>query len=150
MFLALLAAVAAHATTPAAASATHVEPAARAAAATVDRFHAALSKGDGTAALALLGDDALIYESGDAELSKAEYRSAHLAADMEYSRAATEVTTARSGHASGTFAWIASQGRTNGSFRGKPVDRKTTETMVLRRIAGQWRIVHVHWSSAAP
>lgn len=151
MLFALIAAAAAHAVTPAATTpGMNVEPAARAAAAVVDRFHAALRKGDGKAALALMATDALVYESGHVEQGKAEYQAVHLDADMEYSRAVTEVTTARSGHSSGGFAWIASEGRTSGSFEGKPVDRATTETMVLRRAAGQWRIVHIHWSSAKP
>lgn len=132
----------------AAAASVSVEPAARPAAAVVDRFHAALRRGDGKGALALMAGDALVYESGHVEQGKAEYRATHLDADMEYSRAVTEVTTARGGHAQGNFAWIASQGRTSGKFRGKQVDRATTETMVLRRTAGQWRIVHIHWSSA--
>jgi hypothetical protein len=29
------------------------------------------------------------------------------------------------------------------------VDRITTETMVLRRRGASWKIVHIHWSSAA-
>jgi ketosteroid isomerase-like protein len=36
-----------------------------------------------------------------------------------------------------------------GAYKGKPVDRLTTETMVLRKTPDGWRIVHVHWSSAA-
>jgi len=143
MMFALVAAAAA------AVSPTVVEPAARPAAAVVDGFHAALRKGDGKAALQLMAGDALVYESGHVEHGKAEYQAAHLDGDMEFSRAVTQVTTARVGHAQGDVAWIASEGRTSGSFRGKPVDRATTETMVLRRSAGQWRIVHIHWSSAA-
>jgi ketosteroid isomerase-like protein len=126
-----------------------VEPAARPAAAVVDGFHAALRKGDGKAALKLMAADALVYESGHVEHGKAEYQAVHLEGDMEYSRAVTQVTTARVGHAKGNVAWIASEGRTSGTFNGKPVDRATTETFVLRRSAGQWRIVHIHWSSAA-
>ncbi len=37
----------------------------------VDAFHAALAKGDGAAAAALLAEEALIYEGGHAERSKA-------------------------------------------------------------------------------
>jgi ketosteroid isomerase-like protein len=126
-----------------------VEAAARPAAAVVDRFHTALRTGDGKAALALMSDDAVIFESGHVERSKAQYRAEHLAADMEFSRATTEVTTARTGRASANLAWIATQGRTSGSFKGKPANRATTETMLLRRTPAGWRIVHIHWSSAA-
>lgn len=143
MMLALFAAVAA------AASPIMVEPAARPAAAVVDRFHAALGKGDGKSALQLMADDALVYESGHVEKGKAEYEKAHLCADMEFSQSVKSLVTRRTGRASGNLAWIASEGRTSGSFKGKPVDQATTETIVLRRSSGQWRIVHIHWSSAA-
>jgi ketosteroid isomerase-like protein len=57
--------------------------------------------------------------------------------------------TRRRGAAAGTIAWIASEGRTTGTYKGKQVDVVTTETMVLRRTGGGWKIVHIHWSSAA-
>ena len=124
-------------------------PSARGAAATVDAFHAALRRGDTSAAAALLADDVLILESGEVERSKAEYASHHLGADAEYSRAVPSSLTRRAGNASGAMAWIASEGRTTGSFHGKPLDQMTTETMVLRRAARGWKIVQIHWSSAA-
>jgi hypothetical protein len=35
------------------------------------------------------------------------------------------------------------------AFNGRPVDRLTVETMLLRRHADGWRIQHIHWSSRA-
>ena len=128
--------------------AAELPPSARGPAATVDAFHAALRSGNGRAAAALLADDALIYESGGAERSKPEYEASHLAADIEFSRAVTETLSLRSGAATPSLAWIASEGRLTGSFHGKAVDRATTETMILRRTPSGWKIVHIHWSSA--
>ena len=125
-----------------------VAPAARAAAAAVDAFHAALRRGDTQAALALLTDDALIFEEGRAERSKAEYAAQHLAADAAFSTAVPGVKTRRTGDSAHGLAWIASEGRTKGTFRGKAVNRVSAETMVLRDIGGSWKIVHIHWSSA--
>jgi len=125
------------------------DPAAEPAAAVVDSFHAALRRGDGKAALALLDDNLVVFESGHAELSKAEYQSKHLNADMEFTKAVDEKVTLRSGHVEGELAWIETQGRTSGSFRGKKVDRATTETMILKRTGGSWKIVHIHWSSGS-
>ena len=119
------------------------------AAATVDGFHKALQKGDARAAAALLADDALIFESGGVQQSKAEYQAAHLPADIEFTKAVKETVTRRTGSATGSVVWIASEGRVSGAFRGKPVERTTTETMILRRAQGGWKIVHVHWSSGA-
>lgn len=122
---------------------------ARPAAAVVDAFHAALRSGNSRAALALLANDVLIYESGEVERSKAEYASSHLAADVEFEQATSAITTARSGQVTENSAWIASVGRVSGTYKGKALNRLTTETMVLQKSGQQWRITHIHWSSAA-
>jgi ketosteroid isomerase-like protein len=133
---------------PAAPRAGAFSPAARGAAATVDAFHAALQRGDARAAAALLADDALIFEQGGAERSKAEYAEHHLTADAEFSPSVSSVVMRRAGRSDGALAWIATEGRTSGTYKGKALDLNTTETMLLRRTGGTWRIVHIHWSSA--
>jgi len=126
-------------------------PAAEAEAArVVDAFHAALGRGDTAAALAQLAEDVIIFEAGGAERSKAEYASHHLAADAAFAQAVPDTRSRRTGRAVGDLAWIASEGRTTGRYRNAAVDRLSTETMVLRREGGTWRIVHIHWSSRAP
>lgn len=126
-----------------------LNPTARDAAAVVDAFHAALAKGDTAAAAALLADDALIFESGGVERSKAEYESHHLGADAAFSKAVPSVMLRRSGNAANGVAWVATEGRMTGTYKDKPVDRASTETMILRQLGGDWKIVHVHWSSKA-
>jgi len=121
---------------------------AREPAAVVDAFHAALARGDEAAAAALIADDALIFEEGGAERSKSEYQVRHLPADAEFSQAVRFTATRRNGDAAGALALVTTEGRTKGTFRGKAVDRVTTETMVLRRAGPAWKIVHIHWSSA--
>ena len=116
---------------------------------TVDAFHAALAAGDTKQALALLADDVLIYEGGGAEESKAEYASHHLEADMAFLKGVKQSTVARSAQVRGDVAWVMSQGKTIGTFKDKAVDSASTETMVLRRFDGVWKIVHIHWSAAA-
>lgn len=132
---------------PLAAHGAAPQPAAEASA-TVDSFHDALRRGDTRTAAALLADDALIFESGGAERTKAEYSTHHLPADAAFSSAVSSMVTRRSSRSAGDLAWVASEGRTTGRFKDKPVDLLTTETMVLRRDAGSWKIVHIHWSSA--
>ena len=122
-------------------------PSARAAAAAVDAFHAALKRGDARAAAAVLAEDALIFESGEAEHSKAEYAAHHLPADAEFSRGVSSVVTRRSGRSDGNLAWIASEGRTTGTYQGRVIDSLSTETMILRRVGRSWKIIHIHWSS---
>jgi len=121
---------------------------ARPAASVVDGFHLALARGDTRAALRFLAENALIFESGGAERSKAEYASHHLAADAAFSQAVPARITRRTGEAMGSTAWIASEGRTTGKWKGKAVDVVTTETMILRRMGGAWKITHIHWSSS--
>lgn len=130
-------------------AATAVQPSATEAAGVVDAFHAALSRGDSSGALALLTDDALIFEGGYAERSKAEYASHHAAADAAYALAIPSALSRRTGNAVGDLAWIASESRTTGSYKNKPVDRVTTESMLLTRQGDKWLISHIHWSSRA-
>jgi ketosteroid isomerase-like protein len=151
MFAALLmmaAPLLAHAPASTATQTNTLSASARGAAATVDAFHAALQRGDTRAASALLAEDALIFESGGVERTKAEYAAHHLPADAEFSRSVTSTVTQRAGNSVGSLAWVASEGRTSGTYKGKPVDLQTTETMLLRRAAEGWKIVHIHWSSA--
>ena len=126
-----------------------VAPSARPAAAVVDAFHAALRRGDTKASLSHLADNALIYEAGAVERGRQEYASHHLGADSAFAQAVPGTVTRRAGEAVGNLAWIASEGRTTGTFKDKAIDRVTTETMVLRRQGSSWKIVHIHWSSAA-
>ncbi|HEX7948587.1 MAG TPA: nuclear transport factor 2 family protein [Phenylobacterium sp.] len=120
-----------------------------AAARVVDAFHAALDRGDTAAAAGFLADALIVFEGGEVERSKAEYASGHLAADAVFAQAVGSHMTRRSGGASGDLAWVASEGRTQGRYKDRDIDRITTETMILRRVSGAWKIVHVHWSSRA-
>jgi len=120
------------------------------AAAVVDAFHAALKAGDTDGALAMLAGDVMIFEEGGAERSREEYASHHLGADAAFAAAVKATPARRSGWAAGDVAWIASEGRTTGTFNGRPVDRLSAETMVLKRGPDGWRIAHIHWSSRAP
>lgn len=126
-----------------------IAPSARPAAAAVDAFHAALRRGDTKAAQSYLAENALIYEAGGVERSRQEYVSHHLGADAAFAQAVPGTVTRRAGEAVGAVAWIATEGRTTGTYKDKAIDRITTETMVLRRVGGVWKIAHIHWSSAA-
>ena len=119
------------------------------AAAAVDAFHAALGRGETAGAAALLDPDVLIYESGRAERSKAEYAAHHLPADANFAKATRRNVTRRSGRADGTSAWVTTEATTKGKYRDKVIDSVGMETMILKRTGQTWRIVHVHWSSAA-
>ena len=118
-----------------------------AAAATVDAFHAALAKGDATAAQALLDDHVQIFEQGWVERSRAEYASHHLESDIKFSSTTTAKRTSRSSGASNDLAYVMSEGTVTGNFNGRAINSVTLETMILRRASAGWRITHIHWSS---
>ncbi len=78
----------------------------------------------------------------EVERSKAEYAAHHLAGDAAFSQAVPGIRHHRSSDAIGDIAWIASEGHTAGTYKDKPVDRLTTETMVLKRIGDHGRLSH--------
>lgn len=117
--------------------------------AVVEQFHAAMKRGDAEAVVALMADDAVIYEQGWVEVSKDEYVTGHLPGDIAYSVGMTDQVVSRRVSTSGSFAVVMTQSRTTGTYEGKPVDREGTETMVLKRVKGAWLITHIHWSSHA-
>nr|WP_295107148.1 nuclear transport factor 2 family protein [uncultured Caulobacter sp.] len=126
---------------------THLTPAAAEAATVVDAFHSALKASDTSKAESLLAGAVLIFEAGGAEHSRSDYAAHHLPADAAFTKLATETLTRRSGGGRGNFAWVASEGAVRPQAEGKAQPRITTETMILEKTAGIWRIVHVHWSS---
>ena len=113
---------------------------------TVEQFHAALAAGDSAAALALLTPDAVILESGGME-TRAEYRSHHLPADIDFARAVQTRRAPGRVAVQGNAAWAASTSSAEGTFRGRAVNSSGAELMVLARTPEGWRIAAIHWSS---
>lgn len=124
-----------------------VADSAKAAAAVVDRFFAALSSGDLEEAGALLDSDVIILEGGGAERSAAEYLGGHAKGDAQFLKGAHHALHHRTARASGDLAWVASESELIVEKDGKPTTISSTETMVLRSGEDGWKIVHIHWSS---
>lgn len=114
--------------------------------AVVQAFGDALAAGDSTAALALLHPDLVVYESGHAE-TLAEYRSGHLAADIEFASAVAFETLDEDLALFPGAALYTSRYTAKGTFRGREIDAHGVETIVLVPTDGGWRIRHIHWSS---
>lgn len=136
---------------PAASTAAHHEHAATpadsaAVANAVHAFHEALARGDSVAVLALLTEDVQILESGGME-DRAEYRSHHLGADIEFARAVPSHRSGTSVRVVGDVAWAAGTSTTHGTFRGRDINSAGAELMVLVRTPQGWRIAAIHWSS---
>lgn len=129
--------------------AEHQDAAADGPAAVVDRFHAALAKGDFATVEALLDPEVLVLESGGAERSAAEYLAHHAKADADFLRGARQQRTRRSARVEGGLAWIGSEGTLSKTHDGKALELVTSETMVLKKGEEGWKVVHIHWSSRA-
>ena len=114
----------------------------------VNAFHAALKRGDTKAALELMAEDVVIFESGGVERNRAEYESHHLKSDAAFSTATVRTPISQTIATDGNFSSVMSVETIKGTFRDRPVNSRSVETMVLRKTEGQWRIVHIHWSSA--
>ena len=129
---------------PSAKSQTSADSAA--ALAVVERFHAALRTGDSSGVMAVLAPDVIVLESGDME-DRAAYLAHHLPADIEFAKATTEQRDPWQVTVRGDVAWVASTGRTRGTFRGREVNSASAELMVVVRTPAGWRISAIHWSS---
>ena len=115
---------------------------------TVMAFHAALASGDTDAALTHLAEDVVIFESGGVENSRGEYASHHLEADAAFSAAVPRTLVSQTHGMQGDMAWVISVETVSGTYRTRAINSRSVETMMLRQVNGQWRIVHIHWSSA--
>jgi mono/diheme cytochrome c family protein/Spy/CpxP family protein refolding chaperone len=116
----------------------------------VERLQSALAMGDFATVDRLLDPAVTIYESGGVERSRAEYAAGHRGHDAAFLAKARIELLAQSGDADGDLAWVASERRIAAGSDAEPVTLASLETAVLRRSAGQWRIVHIHWSSRKP
>lgn len=129
-------------------SAQPQKPLAEPAVEVVTAFHAALKQGDTNAALKLMSDDVVIFESGAVERSRAEYEAHHLKSDAAFSAATTRTPVSQTVTTDGNLSTVMSVENVVGNYRGRPINSRSIETMVLRKTDGQWRVVHIHWSSA--
>ena len=115
-------------------------------AAVIAKYQEALATGDSAAALALLAEDAVVLESGGME-TRAEYRSHHLPADINFAKAIRSQRGTVHVRIHGDVAWAMSTSTTQGEMNGRAINSAGAELMVLVRTPGGWMISAVHWSS---
>lgn len=114
--------------------------------AVVEAFSEALAAGDSARAVSYLHPDLVVYEGGHAETLD-ESRAHHLGADMAFLAAVEQTTTAEHLEVHGRTALYLSEYTMNGTYRDREIDLYGTETLVLVRTTGGWKIRHIHWSS---
>ena len=107
----------------------------------------AIIAGDVDTLKALIAPDVLIFESGGVESSLAEYEDHHMPADIAFMKNMSSEVISRRVIEAGDSAIVLTQSRINGVYKEKEVDLSSTETLVMRNMGGQWKIIHIHWSS---
>lgn len=112
----------------------------------VDAFASALRSGDSTAVLELMHPDAMVFEGGHAE-TREEYRSGHLRADISFQQAVDVEALEETIVPGDVVSLYMSERRVTGEMRGREIDSRSAETIVLVRTGDGWRIRHIHWSS---
>ena len=115
-----------------------------------DKFHLAIANSDRAAAASVLAVDVQIFESGFAERSRDEYLTHHFEADAKFAKSVPRKVIRHNEQTAGNMALVLEETETNGSYEGQPIKVIGTETAVLRLDGGNWRIVHIHWSSRKP
>ena len=123
-----------------------VDQNARAAVETARRFHELLAAGDSARVVTLLSADLQVVESGFLE-DRAHYLAHHLGADMQFAKAVPSRREVVSVARQGDVVWLVSSSTASGTFRGRQVESRGAELMVLARVADAWLIRAVHWSS---
>lgn len=114
----------------------------------VAAFGTALDAGDEEALARLMASDVQIAESGHIERSLEEYRAHHMAADIAFAEAVATTVLDRRVYEGDSLATVITEAVSRGTFRERPVNSRLMETMVLKLTDGDWKIVHIHWSSA--
>lgn len=113
----------------------------------LDGFHKALRKNEPDKVLDALAKDAVIYEQGFAETSRDEWARKQLGNAIAFARDTERRVLRRVSGSSGDAAWFMSTTETVLDVSERKVVFKGAETALLRREAGEWKIVHLHWSA---
>jgi ketosteroid isomerase-like protein len=130
------------------ACAAHAQQGARIPVDAVDAFHAALKRKDTAAALSLLDRGLVVFEFGVVDPTVEAYAFAHLPFDIDVAAVSNWDIQSRRVGGEGDERWVLTTYHVTGKQSdGTAIDQITLETMILRRTAGLFRIVHMHWST---
>ncbi len=111
------------------------------------KLQLALTTGDRQLVEQLLDPEVVIYESGGVEQGFAEYASHHLEADMAFLQGMQHEVLDEQTRVFGDQAVYWAHTRVQGTYKDKPMDLYSNETLWMHHVDGKWRIRHIHWSS---
>jgi ketosteroid isomerase-like protein len=113
----------------------------------VAEFHKALDADYARGAIELLAPDVLIYEQGYSERTREGYANGHLGDDLTFASSTRRTVVKTESWVSGELAGVVTEFQVDGNFKDSHLALDNTETMLLRKDAGEWRISHIHWSA---
>lgn len=125
-------------------------PDATAAEGVVNTFMADLASGQLDAARQLMTTDAIVMANGIVLGDRDGYFNGPAKGDIEALRNTQRELLHRSVKTGGDMGWVVSEKRVRhaGTDQG-PREIVVTETMLLAKTAGGWKISHIHWSTRA-
>ena len=107
----------------------------------VDELHRAFSKNDGTRVASLMAADYSAFEFGYVDSNLAQY--------VQNAPTTTWNLESRRMGGAGDQFWVLSTYKVTGASKsGVAINDVVLETVVVRRLNGQFRIAHFHWSAA--
>lgn len=112
-----------------------------------DAFHDAMRSRDRTKILPMLAPDLVVFETGYLEATRDDYVKSNLDDDTAFASATDYRPMSRGVIGSGESVTVLTKASIQGFIGGQSVDLVQSETMILRRTATAWEIVHLHWSA---
>jgi mono/diheme cytochrome c family protein/ketosteroid isomerase-like protein len=109
-------------------------------------FHAALSRGDRAAVLALLAPAVVIREDGETQ-TRAVYAAGHLDHDIAFLKGADIRAVDMGSMPMGDTAMVGSRSQVRTTHHGEPVAVLSSEMLTLRKAPSGWLITQVDWAS---
>ena len=70
-----------------------------------------------------------------------------MSADIAFMKAMNSELISRRVIEAGDSAIVMTQSRLTGEYKDKEMDLSSTETLVMEKMDGHWKFVHIHWSS---
>lgn len=113
----------------------------------VDLFHSSLKEGFTDKALEQLDPGVLIFETGFAEGGRQRYALGRVKEDAAFAAGSRYQIRQREQWQQGDMAGVYTRGEIHGDFGANKVALDQTETMLLKKNARGWQIVHIHWSA---
>ena len=118
--------------------------------AAVDAYHQAFERKDTAALEKLFHPDLLVFEGGGVDRGAKAYLEHHLGPELKELKSWTNTGMEIQVQVEGAMAYATCAFTYEAAFtNGKMSRGKATESLVLVKADGGWRIRHLHWSSHA-